>query len=828
MALMRTRSSRGSPPPPAPVLAKSGSNGRRPVTLGEHTAHVVEAFVSLFGEPDRLTSLAERWVSFFRLDPSHAADFVRHGIVASFCHDWGKANVGFQEMLSNPGNLQLLWHEEVSVLLLAQESVRRWLASNSLDVPLIMAAVLGHHLRARETTFGEHRGGLDPLVLNWDNPDLHRDLTEIARRLGLTTPIPETVPRRWSFHDKPATEDLQQALDDIRDQLWLFDRELRTDSKRRRMLWAVRASVVAADAAGSALPREGKGIGEWIYEAFFTARTATDTPDGCLTADTIRQAIILPRLEQIGIDESRLNPFQKACGDPGQVPPRALLLAPCGSGKTLAAWQWIAARCEEKPRRRVIFLYPTRASATEGYRDYIAYAGPEEAALVHGTADLDLDGIHPDLPTEARIDEARLSALRQWPKRLFSATVDQFLGYLQHGYGPTCHLPLLADSVVVFDEVHSYDRGAFSALLEFLRHFDVPVLCMTATMLEGRRKKLEELGLKYVNGLDFSSPGGESALRQTAQYPRYRVKRVEGREEAEWAVRQALRENKRVLWVVNTVERCQQIARDLACDPDADQLETEDGIPLFCYHSRYRLIDRKRWHEAVIDAFKARGDHSARQAVLAVTTQVCEMSLDLDADVLVTEWCPAPALIQRMGRCCRDNTAHETGRTGEVLIYEVPGDAGRSRHLPYTEAEMTAAAPLVAAIVAEGAVSQLRLQELLDCVDTPVELPKACRFIESGPWAASGEEQFRDITELNCPAILPQDIAEYARLRDPKKRGGDPPWKASELVLSIPKKHGQPHGRHDLPPWLRVATGGVYHPALGYCLSDNPRVPLIV
>src|SRR5690606_29721935 len=241
---------------------------------------------------------------------------------------------------------------------------------------------------------------------------------------------------------------------------------------------------------------------------FFTARTATDTPDGCLTADTIRQAIILPRLEQIGIDESRLNPFQKACGDPGQVPPRALLLAPCGSGKTLAAWQWIAARCEEKPRRRVIFLYPTRASATEGYRDYIAYAGPEEAALVHGTADLDLDGIHPDLPTEARIDEARLSALRQWPERLFSATVDQFLGYLQHGYGPTCHLPLLADSVVVFDEVHSYDRGAFSALLEFLRHFDVPVLCMTATILEGRRKKLEELGLKYVNGLDFSSPGG--------------------------------------------------------------------------------------------------------------------------------------------------------------------------------------------------------------------------------------------------------------------------------------------------------------------------------
>src|SRR5262249_23171508 len=137
-----------------------------------------------------------------------------------------------------------------------------------------------------------------------------------------------------------------------------------------------------------------------------------------------------------------------------------------------------------------IFLYPTRGTATEGYRDYVSSAGPEEAALVHGTAEFDLDDIHPDLDIERRIRDARLFALRQWPKRLFSSTVDQFLGFLQHGYGPTCHLPLLADSVLVFDEVHSYDRGMFSALLQFLENFDVPVLCMTATLLEKRRAKL--------------------------------------------------------------------------------------------------------------------------------------------------------------------------------------------------------------------------------------------------------------------------------------------------------------------------------------------------
>ena len=41
---------------------------------------------------------------------------------------------------------------------------------------------------------------------------------------------------------------------------------------------------------------------------------------------------------------------------------------------------------------------------------------------------------------------------------------------------------------------------------------------------------------------------------------------------------------------------------------------------------------------------------------LGVTTQVCEMSLDIDVDLLVTEDCPVTSLVQRMGRCNRAQT----------------------------------------------------------------------------------------------------------------------------------------------------------------------------
>jgi CRISPR-associated endonuclease/helicase Cas3 len=616
------------------------------------------------------------------------------------------------------------------------------------------------------------------------------------------------------------------------------------------MLRAVRAAVIVADCAGSGLPREGKTIAPWVREGFFERRSDHDTPDGRMTVDTIGRAIIAPRMEKMGITPEQLNAFQIACGDPDRVPERALLLAPCGSGKTLAAWRWVAARCAERPRRRAIFLYPTRGTATEGYRDYVALAGPEEAALDHGTADLDLDGIHADVPDEDRINQARLFALRQWPKRLFSATVDQFLGFLQHGYGPTCHLPLLADSVVVCDEVHSYDRGMFSALIEFLRHFDVPVLCMTATMLQDRRDRLlqggPELGsdgLAYVNGLGFGADAGngESGLRRAAEHPRYATRRAADEAAAEDAVRAALADRKRVLWVVNNVDRCQSLASKFAADVEADTLTAADGYPLFCYHSRFRLKDRKRWHEAVVHAFKPKDRGGPGGPVLAVTTQVCEMSLDLDADVLVTEVCPGTALVQRMGRCCRDAKAHQSGRTGVVIIYEPPGEDARVRRLPYAIQDLAGVDELIDVLTVERMVSQGRLEHLLLQLPAPAELPKACRFIDSGAWAAAGEEQFRDGDDFTRPAVLinplpgerESDADAYARIWNPKtRRKTDRPWDADALVINVPTSKGgtphvQAHNGYDLPKWLHWAINGTYSKTLGFRCGLAPAAWIV-
>ncbi len=52
----------------------------------------------------------------------------------------------------------------------------------------------------------------------------------------------------------------------------------------------------------------------------------------------------------------------------------------------------------------------------------------------------------------------------------------------------------------------------------------------------------------------------------------------------------------------------------------------------------------------MIDGFDR---EKSEASLIAVTTQVAEMSLDLDADILISEIAPVPSMIQRLGRLNR-------------------------------------------------------------------------------------------------------------------------------------------------------------------------------
>jgi CRISPR-associated endonuclease/helicase Cas3 len=232
---------------------------------------------------------------------------------------------------------------------------------------------------------------------------------------------------------------------------------------------------------------------------------------------------------------------------------------------------------------------------------------------------------------------------------MFSSILNEvILGIVQNARLPLFNVPAMIGAAFVFDEIHLYDDRLFSALLHFVQIFrNAPILLMTASLPQARlgaiRCVLEGRG--EALGVVEGDPDIES---------RERYRFVGLTHEPGEAVHKILNEGGKVLWVTNTVRSCVSSFR---------QLQMEDLAPL-PYHSRYRYIDRLGHHSRVIDAFRVPGP------ALAVTTQVCEVSLDLSADLLVSELAPVPALIQRLGRLNRRTEAHQRAGLRDALFLQ--------------------------------------------------------------------------------------------------------------------------------------------------------------
>ncbi|MEM7586357.1 MAG: CRISPR-associated helicase/endonuclease Cas3, partial [Acidobacteriota bacterium] len=134
----------------------------------------------------------------------------------------------------------------------------------------------------------------------------------------------------------------------------------------------------------------------------------------------------------------------------------------------------------------------------------------------------------------------------------------------------------------------------------------------------------------------------------------------------------AARSDAKVLVIRNTVTDC--LATQLALEA----LAGDDPRLFRCrklatpHHSRYADADRKQLDQAIERAFGKRRDPGGR---IAVATQTVEQSLDLDADLLITDLCPMDVLLQRIGRLHRHQRSHRPDGFGEPrVIVLVPAD----------------------------------------------------------------------------------------------------------------------------------------------------------
>lgn len=639
--------------------------------------------------------------------------------VACLCHDIGKANDGFQRMVRSEVApfQQPVRHELLSALLLADEGgeVRSWalnllktskgLADADFLLECVIGAVGGHHLKLDEdwkkASIAMRDGGCGVGLQMFLT---HRDFKSL-------------------FGESVTTEVSFGLIDDKANSLkshhvpFKFSSRILKDKLKKNLEWwrfaaALKALTAAADVAGSALSPEKVTPRKWVQANL--AESQFVTPDEM-------HEVVRARLKG-----NALRSFQEGIADSNKQV--TLVEAGCGTGKTAGAYAWAVTHASGK---KLFFCYPTTGTATEGYRDYVAETGVE-AELMHSRAGVDLDDLAEVKGDEDKTEKLiRIDSLRAWSPQVVVCTADTVLALARNHKRGLYNSPAILTASFVFDELHAYDNRMFAAVIALIKampgaHF----LLMTASLPSERKSFLR----KHVPNLaEVPRP------IELEELPRYRFRLLMDKNEIAAITSNAVNHGKKILWISNQVKRAQAIY---------DELKAL-GFSVKTYHSRFKYEHRKQRHRNVIEGFERDG------AFIAVTTQVAEMSLDLDADILISELATVPSLIQRLGRLNRRITPEDKGSPRTAYFYLPEGNDAK----PYKEAEIETAQLWVEKLInLNRPLNQIDLANSLMALPQPDNhaelLDTTTNWLDSG-WFAE-PEPVRDLG-ISVSVILDED-----------------------------------------------------------------------
>ena len=398
----------------------------------------------------------------------------------------------------------------------------------------------------------------------------------------------------------------------------------------------------------------------------------------------------------------------------------AIIESETGSGKTEAALWRFARMYEAGLVDGIYFALPTRSAARQIYervKDFAARLfsttlGPEPLLAAPGYLQVgDAGGQllhnydvwwddHPDDATRARRWAAE-SAKRFLAAQIAVGTVDQAMMAALQVKHSHMRAVCLSRNLLVVDEVHASDPY-MGAILEDLLDAHGKVggyaLLMSATLGSAARRRWL-LGRKGASAEAYSlqsaietpypavstvSHGGEEivGVAGTGRVKAVRIESIPDMTEfAQVADRalQAARAGAKVLVIRNTVDfaiRTQQALEEAAEATEAQHLLFSLGGSWTLHHGRFAAGDRQKLDRR-IEAILGKDREPGGRVV--VGTQTLEQSLDIDADLLITDLCPMDVLLQRIGRLHRhDRDDRPADFLRPVSFVLTPADADLS------------------------------------------------------------------------------------------------------------------------------------------------------
>jgi len=578
---------------------------------------------------------------------------LRSLFVTVYLHDIGKLTEQFQENIKNGRSSQKYPHAFYGLFSLNEIDFPCLLD----DAPLEKAAILGHHTQLHSQLYAGDEGFNRPSFLEGDTKTFVEKSKEIYTELGFDkwflfkglsiSPLPESR-RFWGIMRGYRRDLVTSSFED--------------KEKIKSIFSYIFSIIETCDDYSSA-----------EFSEFVGRYSGSDTMFDSVMGEPSKY---VPRLY---VD----NPYEKVLGkhspydyqkdEPGKlcgdVPFYGLLFAPCGRGKTEAALIWALKAMKEYKRNKIVFAMPTQITSNAMWERFCELfgegatrkerieSGKRYVGLFHGKSFIKLKGEkerekedEEDLTAED-LDEVRGENFKGnvFFKPITVTTIDHLIYSFIHGFSQADFtLGNLQNAVIVFDEVHYYEKQTLEhllTLLDLFKKMKIPHLLMSGTLPKFFIEKVKEINGEYHGPFTDDEGLNFEPFKVKLQPHKKLVAKDWINEETITEIVENYHKDLIQFIILNTVERSKLIYETLI-----NRLpQTEEFHRIILHHSQFTYKDREQKERDILQRPK---DKKPRPFIL-VATQVIEISLDISCDIMYTELAPGDALGQRGGRLNR-------------------------------------------------------------------------------------------------------------------------------------------------------------------------------
>lgn len=304
---------------------------------------------------------------------------------------------------------------------------------------------------------------------------------------------------------------------------------------------------------------------------------------------------------------------------------------PTGSGKTLCSIRLALQKAVSEGKKRIIYIIPYTSIIEQTADVFTKIFGDVLPVVQHHS------NYCPDEDESSDITEDKLKKVcENWDAPLIVTTNVQFFQSFYHRKSSRLRkLHNIADSVIVFDEVHMMPVPFLQPCVRAVG-YAVKYLGSEAFFLSATMPDFAELFHKYAKGCDY-----DELIRDKTDFKMFRNSQIRYLGEITWdRLAQMSEENESTLIIVNSRKSAGKLY-DMCRETDRK---------VYCLSTYLTANDRSALIAEIRELLK---EH---KSVTVISTSLIEAGVDLDFGVVYREIAGLDSILQSAGRCNREGT----------------------------------------------------------------------------------------------------------------------------------------------------------------------------